>query len=70
MGSNGRVLVEVDSHHSQPTKMEHQLGDPGKAKVMLNWYLKVDFQGLVRMMVVADLAGSEARNEISCAVVP
>ena len=40
----------------RPAEVEHLLGDCTKAKTVLGWEPKVDFKGLVEMMVDADLA--------------
>ncbi len=53
----GKVIVEVDPKYFRPTEVDLLLGDPTKAKKELNWYPKVDFEGLVRMMVDADIKG-------------
>jgi GDPmannose 4,6-dehydratase len=39
----------------RPAEVEHLIGDPAKARRTLGWEPEVDFQGLVRMMVEADL---------------
>jgi GDPmannose 4,6-dehydratase len=51
----GEVLVKVDSAYFRPTEVESLLGDPTKARQKLGWRHRVDFDGLVREMVEADL---------------
>lgn len=53
--------VEIDPRYFRPTEVELLLGDPAKAKKILNWEPKVDIDGLVKMMVDHDLeiAGQE-----------
>ncbi|MCX8128925.1 MAG: GDP-mannose 4,6-dehydratase [Clostridia bacterium] len=50
----GKLLVEVNPRYFRPTEVELLLGDPSKAERDLGWKRKVDFEGLVRMMVQAD----------------
>lgn len=47
--------VEVDPRYFRPTEVDFLLGDPAKAKERLQWQPRVDFAGLVRMMVDHDL---------------
>lgn len=51
----GRVLVEVNPKYFRPAEVELLWGDPSKAERELNWKRKVDFKGLVKMMVEADI---------------
>ena len=47
--------VVADPRFVRPAEVELLLGDPGKAKRLLGWEPKVDFRGLVEMMVDADM---------------
>jgi GDPmannose 4,6-dehydratase len=47
--------VTVDPRFMRPAEVELLLGDPSKAKKELGWEPKVDFKGLVEMMVDADM---------------
>jgi GDPmannose 4,6-dehydratase len=47
--------VVVDPRFVRPAEVELLLGDPTKAKTKLGWEPKVTFQGLVEMMVDADM---------------
>ncbi len=47
--------VVVDPRFVRPAEVELLLGDPSKAKRVLGWEPKVSFQGLVEMMVDADM---------------
>lgn len=47
--------VVVDPALLRPAEVEHLLGDASKARARLGWKPEVDFPGLVRMMVDADL---------------
>jgi GDPmannose 4,6-dehydratase len=40
----------------RPAEVDHLIGDPAKARRVLKWAPTVDFEGLVHMMVDADLA--------------
>ena len=63
--------VRLDPRFLRPAEVDHLIGDPAKARAALGWKPEVDFSGLVRMMVDADLhrlsqaprtpAGVEAR---------
>ena len=47
--------VVIDPRFVRPAEVELLLGDPTKAKAKLGWEPKVTFQGLVEMMVDADM---------------
>jgi GDPmannose 4,6-dehydratase len=51
----GRILIEIDSRYFRPTEVGHLQGDYSKARQMLGWSPKVSFEGLVDLMVDADL---------------
>ena len=51
----GDHIVSVDPRYFRPAEVELLLGDPTKAKQRLGWEPRVKFQGLVEMMVDADL---------------
>jgi GDPmannose 4,6-dehydratase len=55
--------VEFDPRYERPAEVEFLLGDASKARRELGWEPKVDFDGLVRMMVESDL--ELARRELS-----
>ena len=48
--------VRIDPRFLRPAEVDHLIGDPSKARRVLGWEPSVDFAGLVRMMVDADLA--------------
>ncbi len=62
--SSGRVIVEVEPRYFRPTEVEQLKGDASKARANLGWQPKVDFCGLVKMMVAADL--KDAEHELLC----
>ena len=47
--------VELDPRFLRPSEVDILLGDAGKARRILNWTPKVDFQQLVAMMIDADM---------------
>ncbi len=57
VGLDWQKHVVVDPKYFRPAEVDILLGDPSKARKQLDWTPKVDFKGLVRMMVDADMAG-------------
>jgi GDPmannose 4,6-dehydratase len=57
--TSGRIVIEIDPKYFRPAEVDLLLGDPAKAKRQLGWQPKVDFEGLVNMMVDADLLAAE-----------
>ena len=51
-----REFVTHDERFDRPSEVDQLLGDPTKARTQLGWEPKVDFKGLVKMMVESDLA--------------
>jgi GDPmannose 4,6-dehydratase len=47
--------VKLDPRFQRPAEVDLLISDPSKAKRVLGWEPKVDFKGLVRMMVDADM---------------
>jgi GDPmannose 4,6-dehydratase len=58
---NWRDYVEVDPKLLRPADVDVLIGNPAKARAKLGWQPRVTFQGLVKMMVDADLE-LERRN--------
>jgi len=56
VGLNWRDHVVVDPAFYRPAEVDLLLADPTKTRRQLGWLPEVDFEGLVRMMVDADLA--------------
>ena len=52
--------VRTDPALLRPAEVDHLIGDPTKARKQLGWEPTVDFEGLVRMMVDADVARLKA----------
>ena len=55
VGLDWRKYVAQDAALMRPAEVDLLVGDPGKARRALGWKPEVDFRGLVRMMVDADL---------------
>lgn len=62
----GRVLVEVDKRYFRPTEVELLVGDPSKARRVLNWHHTSTWQELCSEMVEYDLAAvqKEYRRDV------
>jgi len=52
-------VVEVDPKYFRPAEVDLLLGDPTKARKKMGWKPKTDLDGLVAMMVDADLELAE-----------
>ncbi len=50
-----RDFVEFDSRYTRPSEVEVLLGDASRAREVLGWKPKVNFHGLIKMMVESDL---------------
>ena len=57
VGLDWEKHVVVDPKFYRPAEVDLLVGDPSKAKRILNWEPSVTFQDLARIMVDADLAG-------------
>jgi len=57
VGLDWEKHVVVDPKFYRPAEVDLLVGDPSKAKRVLNWEPSVTFQDLARVMVDADLAG-------------
>ncbi len=56
----GTVRVKINPDFFRPAEVDLLLGDPAKAETELGWHRKVDFPGLVKMMVEHDLTQESA----------
>ena len=61
LGLDYHRYVVVDHELYRPAEVDHLLGDPSRARSILDWTPKVDFESLIEMMVDADLDRLEAR---------
>jgi GDPmannose 4,6-dehydratase len=55
VGLDWQQYVKIDARFIRPAEVDLLIGNPEKAQKTLGWQPKVDFGGLVRMMVDADL---------------
>jgi GDPmannose 4,6-dehydratase len=55
--------VTMDARHLRPSEVDLLLGDAGKAKRQLGWAPKLDFRGLVKLMVEQDLELARAEKQ-------
>ena len=60
-GLDWQEYVKTDPGLLRPAEVDHLIGDPAKARRVLKWQPSVDFNGLVRMMVDADVARLSAK---------
>ena len=56
---NNDVLVRIDPKYFRPTEVDLLLGDAKKAKEILGWSSKIDFEGLVNLMMDDELKQSK-----------
>jgi GDPmannose 4,6-dehydratase len=55
VGLDWQEHVEIDPAFLRPAEVDRLIGDPARARQALGWAPSVDFEGLVRMMVDADV---------------
>ena len=60
VGLDWQRYVNTDPKLLRPAEVEHLVGDSSKARKLLDWTPSLDFDGLVRMMVDADVKRVEA----------
>jgi GDPmannose 4,6-dehydratase len=51
----GETLIKINPEFFRPSEVDFLLGDPSRAEKELGWQRKVDFPGLVKLMVEHDL---------------
>ena len=56
VGLDWEKYVRLDAAMLRPAEVDHLIGDPTKARTVLDWHPSIDFKGLIEMMVDADLA--------------
>lgn len=52
--NTGRELIFINEKYFRPTEVEQLLGDSTKAREVLKWKPKIDFDELVKLMVTSD----------------
>jgi GDPmannose 4,6-dehydratase len=55
VGLDWQNHVRTSPAFFRPAEVEHLIGDASKARLELGWQPSIDFQGLIQMMVDADL---------------
>lgn len=53
--ATGKELVRINPKFYRPAEVDLLIGSPAKAETKLGWVRKVDFEGLVEMMVRTDI---------------
>ncbi|MBZ5557740.1 MAG: GDP-mannose 4,6-dehydratase [Acidobacteriia bacterium] len=64
-GLDWQTYVTLDPKLIRPAEVEHLIGDCSKAKAQLGWQPAVDFTGLVKMMVDADIERVAAAPQLA-----
>jgi GDPmannose 4,6-dehydratase len=63
VGLDWKSHVRLDPKLLRPAEVDHLIGESSKARQKLGWTPEIDFQGLVTMMVDADIRRlSDARS--------
>ena len=62
VGLNYQDYVVQDQHYYRPAEVDSLVSDSSKARQKLGWKSKVDFKGLVGMMMEADLKRISTRH--------
>ncbi len=57
VGLNWLDHVEIDTKYLRPTEVDALIGDPSRAKMILNWEARTDWRQLAELMVDHDLKG-------------
>jgi GDPmannose 4,6-dehydratase len=65
VGLDWQKYVKLDKRFLRPAEVDHLIGDPAKARTTLGWKPEVDFVGLVKMMVDADLARHSGAKKLT-----
>jgi GDPmannose 4,6-dehydratase len=60
---NWKDYVVIDPRFKRPAEVPHLRGRADKAKKLLGWTPKVDFEGLVKMMMEADLKRYQGKKD-------
>ena len=63
VGLDWSRFVETDPRHLRPSEVDLLLGDASKAERKLGWKAKLDFSGLIRLMVDQDLELAAAEKQ-------
>jgi GDPmannose 4,6-dehydratase len=53
--ATGKTMISINPEYYRPAEVDLLLGNPKRAEEVLGWKRKVDFPGLVKLMVAHDL---------------
>jgi GDPmannose 4,6-dehydratase len=67
-GLDWQKYVKTDPRFIRPAEVDLLIGDPSKAKAELGWSPQVDFAGLIKMMVDADIARLSGKVQLAAEV--
>ena len=60
----GNVIIEIDPKYYRLTEVDTLLGNPQKAKTILNWNpSETPFEKLVELMVISDLEKEKLKDD-------
>ncbi len=65
VGLDWQQYVKTDPKFLRPAEVDHLIGNPEKARRILGWQQKIEFNQLVEMMVDADLARLSPRQAVT-----
>jgi GDPmannose 4,6-dehydratase len=60
--ATGKTVLRINPEFFRPAEVDLLLGDPSRAENELGWQRKVDFPGLVKLMVEHDLKAESESN--------
>ena len=58
--NTGKILITIDPRYFRPAEVELLIGNPEKAKRLLNWEAKVGIEELINIMMETDLREAKA----------
>jgi GDPmannose 4,6-dehydratase len=61
--SSGKEVIAIDPRYFRPTEVDILIGNPAKAKEILDWEPKTTFKELVKIMVNSDFDKAKRRAE-------
>lgn len=67
---SGKTVIEIDPLYFRPNEVDLLLGDPTKARTLLNWTPKVTFKALAKMMAEEDFKYAEREVKLHDNVAP
>ena len=52
---DNKEIIKIDPYYFRPTEVDILVGDPSKAKLLIDWEAKVKFKELIKIMVTDEL---------------